>query len=575
LPNNTRVIEQSAPIRSPGLTMRKKRVEEWKLLTKIGLLSRARDQGLELSEVEAAAQAERAFDELCRRSDASELLKQFEKSAPSLECPRPSEVEEDVEIAAVLRLPVVRWLSEYLLTKSNRRGFRASRGLVAAVFMRLSFARCRPEVAAVRKKLLRGHTLASWAHGYPGEGPSKSQFYESLKTMLRSKSATTAVHANIELVRQLAEASGANGKPLHPMAGQVGIVDATLVEADVPQRSPQGEGRLREEHRELLRGPGREMVRPVVYSDGRGNITRYTHGYKLLLLMDMGLNVPLCWRLVPADADERAETKKLLTVLFRLWPDCPMWALVGDSLYDHSKAFAHELLFNWGLIPVFPRAGEYSAGLPHVKTEGVPHCKCGEMKLKDTDAFYTAKRRAKDGIARGQEAPRFDARLRWVCPNKICKAVTTRPLDDPRLYSFLPRSGTSSKAALRSALLLRRNQVESVFASLRHLGLGGTKQERPAWACDVGMDWLLSSGLLYLTARRVAHASGAYDEAHQEAASLGLLEQPSPAEPAPGPSESELAQVRANRRLYDPAAPRSWNEDRDLAWVESDGEFAA
>lgn len=574
LPANTAVIEQSPRPYSPGITMRTKRVAEWKHLTKIGLLARAREQGLDLSVAEAEKQAEQAFAELRQRSNAPELVKQFEKTAPTLEAPRPSEVEEDVEIASVLRLPVIRWLSQYLLGKTNRRGFQAARAMVAAVFLRMAFARCRPEIAAVRKKLLRGHTLASWAHDYPGQGPGKSQFYASLKAMLASKSATAAVHANIELVRQLAEATNAKGKPLHPTAGQIGIVDATLVEADVPQRSPQGQGQLREQHREMLRGPGRDKVRPVVYTDGRGNITRYAHGYKLMALVDLGLNVPLCWRLVPADADERAETRKLLTVLFRLWPDCPMWALVGDALYDHSKAFAHDLLFKWGLIPVFPRAGEYAPSLPYVGSEGVPHCNCGEMKLKDTDAFYTAKRRAKEGISRGVEAPRLDARLRWICPNKLCDPVTTRPFDDPRLYSYLPRGGTSAKAAVRAALLLRRNQVESIFASLKHLGLGGTKQERPAWACDEGMDWLLSAGLLYLTARRAVHADGAYDQAHDEAAELGLLEQPSPADPVPGPTELELARARRDRggRLGDAEPPRTWSAERDLAWIDDDAD---
>jgi hypothetical protein len=574
LPANTAVIEQSPRPYSPGITMRSKRVAEWKHLTKIGLLARAREQGLDLSIVEAEKQAEQAFDELRQRTNARELVKQFEKTAPSLECPRPSEVDEDVEIASVLRLPVIRWLSQYLLGKTNRRGFQAARAMVAAVFLRMGFARCRPEVAAVRKKLLRGHTLASWAHDYPGQGPGKSQFYASLKAMLGSKSATAAIHANIELVRQLAEATNAKGKPLHPMAGQIGIVDATLVEADVPQRSPQGNGSLREQHREILRGLGREKVRPVVYTNGRGNISRYTHGYKLMAVVDLGLNVPLCWRLVPADADERAETRKLLTVLFRLWPDCPMWALVGDALYDHSKAFAHDLLFKWGLVPVFPRAGDYAASLPYVGSEGVPQCSCGEMKLKDTDAFYTAKRRAKERIPRGQEAPRLDARLRWICPNQLCDPVTTRPFDDPRLYSYLPRGGSSAKAALRAALLLRRNQVESIFASLKHLGLGGTKQERPAWACDEGMDWLLSAGLLYLTARRAVHADGAYDAAHREAAELGLLAQPTTADPAPGPTELELARARRDRtgQLGDPEPPRTWSEERDLAWIEEGSE---
>jgi hypothetical protein len=73
---------------------------------------------------------------------------------------------------------------------------------------------------------------------------------------------------------------------------------------------------------------------------------------------------------------------------------------------------------------------------------------------------------------------RPSARLRWVCPNSkpsrrsgsgICKGVETKPHDDPRLYTFLPRGGSHRHAALRTALLLRRNGVESINASLKNL----------------------------------------------------------------------------------------------------------
>ena len=123
------------------------------------------------------------------------------------------------------------------------------------------------------------------------------------------------------------------------------------------------------------------------------------------------------------------------------------------------------------------------------------------MKLKDWDGFMDADARLHAGIPRGQEV-RPNARLRWVCRNSkpsrrsgagICKGVETKPHDDARVYTFLPRGGSHRHAALRTALLLRRNGVESINASMKNLGVGGKDQQRPGWAGDLEMDWLLDA----------------------------------------------------------------------------------
>ena len=551
------VIEQALPRRFPGLTRRPKRLREWLHLKAIEI-RRANPQ---LPADEVQQRAEQALEELYKSGTGPELMREFEASAPTSESVRPTDICQEAEMAAARWLGPIRWLISLLLEKTNRRGFSASRAIVIACFLQMAFGRERPEILATHKKLLRGHTLLSWSHDYPDEGPQYKTVCESLEKMLHCKPARAAVHCNIELIRQLAERTGPKGKPIHPDIGKIGIVDGMLVESDVPQIAGKDAG-----HRRILRGPGREKVRPVVYTQN-GNISRFCHGYKVLLVADMATTLPLVWSLMPASADERAETLRLLRRLFEMWPECPMEVLVGDSLYDHSKDFAHDLVFKWGIQPLFPRAGEYSRHLPHVDTDGIPVCACGElMAYKDTDGrIYDARKRAKEGIPRGQEAPRLDGRLRWKCVNGRCKMKSTRPVDDPRLYTFYHRGGNHRLAFRRKALLLRRNAVESIFASTKHLGLAGKGVDRPGWADDDEMDWLLSCGLLYQTARRLVHERGLYEIAEAEADELGLLEQPSEDCPAPGPTAHELAGAREAREkvLEKPLEPRSWSGEGD------------
>jgi hypothetical protein len=79
-------------------------------------------------------------------------------------------------------------------------------------------------------------------------------------------------------------------------------------------------------------------------------------------------------------------------------------------------------------------------------------------------------------------------------------------------------------------------------------GLGGETQERPRWAGDDQMEWLLWLGSMSLTARRVVHDNGLYESVLAEATTLGLLTQATAERPAPGPADRTRPQVRAMRR---------------------------
>jgi hypothetical protein len=564
----TTEIQQEHKQRWPGITMRPKRVREWLYLKAVEL----RKAHPELTLAEAALLAKEELDELTKEAASPGLLKQFAATAPSSESIRPSEVREEVEIAAVRWLAPMRWLLSYLTTRTGRRGPKAGRALVASLFLQMAFARGRPEVSESYDQLAAGHTLLSWAHDYPN-GLAYSTVCESLHKMLAAKSARALVHVNLELFRQLAEAKDDKGRLLHPDAGRFCAVDGSLIEAAVDQNPGKDDG-----HRRIIKGRKHCGADRVVYTNKQGNIVRFCFGYKLMAIVDLATTLPLVWSVVPANASEHKEAARLLRILFEGWPECPMAALVGDAAYDKSIDFAHYLVFRLGVQPIFPRAGTYSKHLPHVETNGVPVCACKQpMLFKDTNGhIYTAKKRAELGIPRGQEAPRLDGRLRWKCRNDRCKTISTCPVDDPRLYTYFHRGGEHKLAYLRSVLLLRRNAVESVFASLKNFGLGGKAANRPGWANDDEMDWLLSAGLTYQTARRLAHQSGLYERALEEGGSLRLLDRCTAEVPAPGPVCGELrdAVEDRQRQLERATEPRTWFDVNGPPAVEELG-FAA
>jgi hypothetical protein len=73
----------------------------------------------------------------------------------------------------------------------------------------------------------------------------------------------------------------------------------------------------------------------------------------------------------------------------------------------------------------------------------------------------------------------------------------------------------------RAAQYTYRSGVESLFARLKLNGLG-VLHMRPLWARDTETEFLLGIHMLLITARRVAHETGAYDVLLHEYHRLGL-----------------------------------------------------
>jgi hypothetical protein len=113
---------------------------------------------------------------------------------------------------------------------------------------------------------------------------------------------------------------------------------------------------------------------------------------------------------------------------------------------------------------------------------------------------------------------------------------------------------------LRRVLLRQRNVVESFYAWMQEHGKQGKGVERPAWANDTEVHWLLALTAIFYTAKSLVFENGAYDRALEEAQDLQLMENVGRANPSPGPDAQELAEAtqQRNRVVGLPVPPASW-----------------
>jgi hypothetical protein len=542
-PDDARIV-QDHPARRPGSTCRPGRVRVHEAQISDQLSRRSP----KLTECEHHAEVTRIAAE--QNHTAPALQRELDKLTPSSRCPSRVNVVPEIEVAAANRLPVMAWLYEQLT--SWPRGRPANRQFALAVLVHMATLSRRPEVqSAIRG--LRHSPLAMWAFDYP-RMPARTSVYDHIDGICERNLTDLAVHANVELIRQLSERRDADGNLLHPNVGKVGVVDASLLQAQLPQHKPNGPA----ERAAMLNGRW-QKVGYIVYTDSNGNVTARCHGHKVVAICDLDSTEPIVWTNVSAAMGERDACRQLLPKLFELWPTCPMHTLVGDSLYDQEEAFAMELEFDWGLHPCFPRAGKVSKAFPHVETKGVPCCAHGLMHRDKAEGFPDAKWRAKTGTPRGARAREDEARIRWRCPINApnCKPQTTRPRDNARLYTYYPRAGNGPVATKRAALQIRRGSVESVFSSLKGRGVGGKGHHRLKLIGDSPADWVISLAALHLTAARVAHETGAYADAYAAAEHLGYLTEPTEDDPFPHPTIHEARRTAAADPPPRSIAPRS------------------
>lgn len=491
------------PHNTPGFPARPRRAAE--LTHLLHLEESARHPNATAAEIEDRVQ--RRYRQITGQRPG--VIKQLKRYKQTSTAPDRRGINPWVETAAALTEPEVRELASRLLShgrgrRTDRREALAALSILAAVPSNTSI--CHAVDA------LRNAQIARWAFGDPPR-LSRTGLYDQIHSIAERHDPSLAVEANVALIQRL--------RTRHPRIGEVAVVDGTKIEAQVPQRSP-----IDERHRQIMHHGRQRSVKSFAYTGRDNHLADFWVGYKLMLLSDRACGLALTWSF--DGTDERTGSRGLLGALFRHWPDCPLEYLVGDGLYGRDRPYLHDLEFSWGVHPVFPLVKtDISPAMPHAATNGVPACRHGLMKRRDHDGYINPDRRRKLGIARNVPVPDH-ARIRYAChiSDPTCSQQTVYTRDDGRLYPYLPHGGLESDICVdrHHALLLGRNSVEMRFANLKGSGPGGTGQQRFKMRSDRATEWLISLNLLLATAKRVAHETGGYDRAHEDARAFRLVD---------------------------------------------------
>lgn len=523
-------------------------------------------------------------------------------------------VSRKVVLAAVCRHSLIVGLRGYLPRKTGSRGPTPARKLISCAFLLMAFGRGRPCLVDAAEDF-RGDPLLAWAFGYPDDdvGPAPTPdgggFWGSHKAMLRAADDTIPngiqVEAWLELARQKGLDENGNEVPLYPRAGETLIVDYSFVEADVEQAPAKERDPVLDA---LINGAARPMVRFLTYaSDGR--FRRKNRGYKVGLLLCPDTTAAPKVDVQYGAVYEPRDAVRMLEELLRDAPDFPpVRHLLGDRLYAGDRDVMRTLLWRFGVIPKFsPRNDDpdmKSKGVDWPALEkswregaekpdwlvwrGVPHCTTCKLPMRLdgwADKFWSQeariesmRRRAAGELGDGEKVYERDqwvdreaqrARLRFICDGCRQRAHV-RPDVDPRVFSPLPwvgpepesLKGESDAVARGRALLMRRNAVESWLAALQRLGLAGKGMERPAWARDHDMKWLLELGAAFLTLRKLVLVNGAYEFALGQARALGLLRPMTRRSPGIRVDADALERAEAawSKQVGVPRMPRRWRD---------------
>ena len=491
------------------------------------------EAGIEWTDVMVAQAAElRWLDSLT--PDHPHLRDCLKITIPISVSPHRLPINPKVEVHAIRMLPECQALERALMggealgqvwphpAASGKERLDSGR-LATGMLLEQMMASHRPNLYASFHRFAESHPLQHWAFGYPWDGRVKT--YQGALRGLHSVCGRTnpdvAVFLNVEAFKRLAATLPQKSKRL---PGLYMAIDGEFIPASreqVESKSPL--------HEQLL-----NRGLPIDYGWHGDNGCR---GWSVVVLVDILTTLPVIWSLRPSDRREFTGVTELVETLLRLWPECPIEYLVGDSEYDQGENLAYDLEARWGIHPAFYKRGEWGQAHLWAETDGTPKCsQHGLMRLQQSQGFFAgaegrAKRRAV-GIQDGQAVNLRAAFHRWYCP--VCqpeprrgKRTYTRFMENPRLYAFLPRRGDAPRVGLRQALGHRRNAAESVIASLESWGIGLTGKAGPFW-CNKpdDMPWLINGALASMTFRRLAHAEGRYETSLAEAKTRGYLTPP-------------------------------------------------
>lgn len=523
-----------------------------------------REEGME----EADAR-ETAAKELQVAARLPQFERIYKEHAQAVRAPKREKIEDFIEQGAVLRQPVVRGLLDYLTQRHGTRRGPAKAAMASASLIEQSFGFGQPLINQSHNRLTRDHG-ALWAYDH-ADGLTEKGLYTALQKQIDDPHVDPAIcmAVNVELLRQISELKDEQGELRFPSVGKSLMVDGTAIQSDHEQKWPEnGQLNLGPEHARVGVGfyGGKKRERQENGETIReAGASKFWIGYKLVIIADMSTQVPMVWKLIPAEGDERKAALELLESLYRLWPDCPAEYIVGDSFYFHSIDFSKRVVFNYGLRPAFHTRANVSNHLPYMPEHpewpgewGVPRCKgCSKlMRLHEIGGCVTLESRRKARLKPGEMAPTAGARLRFRC-NDCGGTSSSKISEDPRIYTALPIAGDSEARVRREVLLIRRNGIESLNATIKWRGKGNRDQRRGRKATDRRMDWHFGLHLMYLTGRRLIHLNGGYERALAEATACGVH---APGKPANFDEVAHRRQLRDRDQHWGrPVAPRSTN----------------
>jgi hypothetical protein len=508
------------PIRRPGFRATARDLEKTRLLVE----EQVRRDRPDLDAPAQALEASQRFEQLCQLPHP-DLPRQYAKLMQSSWCPNRRDIRDHVEVKALRRLPEVQDLEETLAACAFGRP--TQRRLAVATFLRLAAGDCRPEVRAAVKDFKGSNRELDWAYLDSTDVPEiqahlrdETTIRRSLKGMLDRNSPELAIEANMSAINRIA---ARHQEPFTYLS-----IDATPIEAHLEQGADFGH-----EHARLMnRGTGARFG----HHGGRNRRPKSWRGWKLLILSSTKLGLGLVAKLLPASEPEYPHTIELLERFFALADPTLLPAgeiyLVGDSEYDRKTRLAFDLQSRYGVVPVFDLRATLGREWEWAANQGIPECvKHGPMKLLQAENFMpkaVALAYEEDFEVAKRES---GARIRWRCESCQGEGVSVRAntwfRKNARLYTYLPRGGEDWRYALRLALMLRRNGIESINSQLKLRGVGGRSHFKAKWISrQPHMEWLCYLAMAAMSFRREAHESGLYAAAAAEAECLELVKEP-------------------------------------------------
>jgi hypothetical protein len=208
-------------------------------------------------------------------ADNHDLLRKVEQLAPAWVAPDRRAIHRLVEIAAITRLPSIRWLTEQLERYAGS-GPRGDFSCAIAVLFAMASGISDTTIRSARQ-MLDGNALAGFALRHPVAKP-ESSLYENVERICARTPTELTCAVNVDLIRRLSETVAPRPGKLPTRIGQVGVVDGTDIPGHFQQRKPADPVM-----RALLIGPAAPRAAYVRYVSDDGQPFKRWTGYKLVL----------------------------------------------------------------------------------------------------------------------------------------------------------------------------------------------------------------------------------------------------------------------------------------------------